>query len=137
MTATEKGTFSAEGLKIEVKELEGAVWHYGQKLNDLKGTYRTLDRCDADTFIDREMVESKIELGTGIISREGFSVIDDSKSMALTSDGWVAPRKKGTDLYFFGYGHRYMEALSDFYFLCGKTPLLPRYAMGNWWSRYF
>ena len=57
--------------------------------------------------------------------------------MALTENGWVAPRKQGIDLYFFGYGHRYLEALSDFYHLCGKTPLLPRYALGNWWSRYY
>ena len=29
-----------------------------------------------------------------------------------------------------------MECLQDFYRLCGKTPLLPRYTFGNWWSRY-
>ena len=129
--------FSEDGLQIQVKDIEGAVWHFGQALNDLKGTYRTLDRWDADTFFAKDMTESKIQLGTGIMSREGFSVIDDSKSMALTEEGWIAPRKEGTDLYFFGYGHRYLEALSDFYHLCGKTPLLPRYALGNWWSRYY
>ena len=130
--------FSEDGLKIEVKEIEGAVWHYGQKLNDLKGTYRTLDRMDGDIHITRgDKRHIKIELGTGIMSREGFSVIDDSASMALTDEGWVEPRKQGTDLYFFGYGHRFLEALSDFYHLCGKTPLLPRYAFGNWWSRYY
>ena len=136
LTYDEK-SFSENGLRIEVKEIEGAVWHYGQTLNDLKGTYRTLDRCDADIYTSRELVQSKIELGTGIISREGFSVIDDSHSMALTEEGWVEPRKQGIDLYFFGYGHRYLEALSDFYQLCGKTPLLPRYVFGNWWSRYY
>ncbi|MBO5327211.1 MAG: DUF4968 domain-containing protein [Clostridia bacterium] len=130
--------FSENGLNIKVKEIEGAVWHYGQKLNDLKGTYRTLDRVDGDIYITRgDHQEIKIELGTGIMSREGFSVIDDSASMALTDEGWVEPRKAGTDLYFFGYGHRFLEALSDFYHLCGKTPLLPRYALGNWWSRYY
>ena len=130
--------FSNSGLQIEVKEIEGAFWHYGQKLNDLKGTYRTLDQCNADINISYRTGErTKIELCTGIISREGFSVIDDSHSMALTDDGWVAPRNNEIDLYFFGYGHRYLEALSDFYCLCGKTPLLPRYALGNWWSRYY
>ncbi|MFR8313204.1 MAG: TIM-barrel domain-containing protein [Ruminococcus sp.] len=24
-----------------------------------------------------------------------------------------------------------------FYRLTGKTPMLPRYALGNWWSRYY
>ena len=23
------------------------------------------------------------------------------------------------------------------YYRCGKTPMLPRYALGNWWSRYY
>ena len=129
--------FSEKGLQIQVKEIGGAVWHYGQKLHDLKGTYRTLDRVDGDIYTSREGEQEKIKLGTGILSREGFSVIDDSKSMALTEDGWVEPRKGDQDLYFFGYGHRYLDALHDFYILCGKTPLLPRYALGNWWSRYY
>ena len=51
---------------------------------------------------------------------------------------WVMPRDhKETDLYFFGYGRRYTEAVQDFYKLAGPTPLLPRFALGNWWSRYY
>ena len=30
----------------------------------------------------------------------------------------------------------YRQALADFFRLCGPTPLLPRYALGNWWSRF-
>ena len=26
---------------------------------------------------------------------------------------------------------------NDFYKLCGSTPLLPRFALGNWWSRFY
>lgn len=129
-------SFSEDGLFIQVKEIEDAIWKYGQELNDLRGTYRTLDRVDGDCFVNEDGSRQKLELGHGIISREGFSVIDDSKSMALTADGWVEPRKSCADLYFFGYGHRYLEALNDFYELCGSTPLLPRFALGNWWSRY-
>ena len=44
--------------------------------------------------------------------------------------------KDSIDFYFFGYGHRYQEAVKDLYYLCGKTPLLPRWVFGNWWSRY-
>jgi len=128
--------FSKEGLCIWVKDLDGAVWHFGQELHDLKGTYRTLDRADGDEFVSGEQRE-QICLENGVISREGFSVIDDSCSMILTEDGWVEPRKACKDLYFFGYGHRYLEALNDFYHLCGRTPLLPRFALGNWWSRYY
>lgn len=130
----DKKRFSPEGLRITVKSLEGAVWHYGQELHDLKGTYRTLDGFDGSI---KMRTKEPIELGHGVLSREGFSVIDDSRSMALTGEGWVEPRKENIDLYFFGYGHRYLECLNDFYHLCGSTPLLPRYALGNWWSRYY
>ena len=38
-----------------------------------------------------------------------------SKSQILLDDGWIEPRKKGvSDLYFFGYGHDYKQALNDF-----------------------
>ena len=84
-----------------------------------------------------EKYAGKVPMEHGILSRNGFSVVDDSHSMALTEDGWVAPRQGSCeDLYFFGYAHRYLDCLKDFYYLCGKQPLLPRYAFGNWWSRY-
>lgn len=129
--------FSGDGLKIEVKEIEGAVWRYGQELHDLKGTYRTLDYTNGTHYKHRQEPEFDIELGTGILSREGFSLIDDGGSLALGENGYPEPRNPETDLYFFGYGHRYTEALSDFYALCGKTPLLPRFVFGNWWSRWY
>ena len=48
------------------------------------------------------------------------------------------PRDEGAiDLYYFGYGHDYQLCLKDYYCLTGKTPMLPRYALGNWWSRYY
>lgn len=103
------------------------VWHYGDPVHDLKGTARTLDTIDG-----------ACELGSGLVSRDGFTVLDDSASLILTEEGWVSPRKKGIkDIYFWGYGLDFLECLKDFYYLCGKTPMLPRYALGNWWSRYY
>ena len=122
--------FSGYGLSIQVKgnlSPYHSIWHYGADIRDLKGTARTLDEADG-----------AIELGTGILSYFGYSIIDDSKSQVLLEDGWIRPRKKGIqDIYFFGYGHDYKEALKDFYYLCGKTPMVPRYALGNWWSRFY
>src|SRR5699024_6411359 len=36
-----------------------------------------------------------------------------------------------------GYGRDYLGCLKDFYYLSGPVPLLPRYVLGNWWSRYY
>ena len=104
-----------------------SVWHYGEETEDLGGTARTLDG-----------VNGACPLEHGLMSRCGFSVLDDSKSLILKEDGWVEPRRKGIiDIYFFGYGHDYLACLDVFYHLCGKTPMVPRYALGNWWSRYY
>ena len=143
--------FAANGLQIKVNNMGGGwenTWHYGETLSDMGGTARTLDMTDGPNILNpmlyrkgenplEEKYAGKLPMEHGVISKCGFSVIDDSHSMVLTEDGWISPREEGiTDLYFFGYGHRYLECLKDFYHLCGKTPLLPRYALGNWWSRY-
>jgi len=125
--------FSKEGLSIEVKDGKSdhvGHWHYGKSGEDgrnLRGTIRTLDD-----------VEGSCKISDGLMSQEGWGVLDDSNSLTLTEDGWVAVRAhKETDLYFFGYGSDFIGCLKDFYKLTGKTPMLPRYALGNWWSRYY
>ena len=122
--------FSPEGLSLSVKGGLSAYmsdWRYGQSLSTLGGTARTLDQADGE-----------IPVGDGLISRNGFSVLDDSRSMILREDGALRPRDYAEqDLYFFGYGHDYAACLRDFYRLSGAAPLLPRWALGNWWSRFF
>ena len=126
----DKKEFSGEGLKINVSGNFGttsSVWHYGDKNESLKGTVRTLDTIDGAT-----------ELGEGVVSKKLWSFIDDSKSMLLVDDDFVVREdEEAIDIYFFGYGLDYKEALRDFYKLSGATPLLPRYSLGNWWSRYY
>jgi len=123
----DKKKFTADGLKITLKGAVTGTWTYGQELSNLGGTTRTLDRVDGRT-----------ELQPGVLSREGMAVLDDSKSMLFESDGWIAGRRSGnrSDHYIFMYGHDYREAIRAYYAVSGSQPLLPRYAMGNWWSRY-
>ena len=105
----------------------GANWYYGEEDGNLGGTARTLDD-----------VNGACALQDGILSQNGCAVLDDSKSLILTEEGWIEPRQgEGVDIYLFAYGNDYKEALNDFYRLTGKTPMLPRYALGNWWSRYY
>ncbi|MBQ9886741.1 MAG: DUF5110 domain-containing protein [Lachnospiraceae bacterium] len=122
--------FSSSGLSIQVNGNLSAyrsTWFYGEEYKDLKGTARTLDEADGEVELDR-----------GLLSYYGFSLIDDSKSTIIREDGWVEPRKKGCkDIYFLGYGRDYLGCLKDFYKLSGPTPMIPRYALGNWWSRFY
>ena len=93
---------------------------------NLKGTRRTLDQ----TY-------GPVSLEEGVLSESGVAVLDDSASLLIAEDGRIAPRKgKGTDRYYFIYGHRYIEAIRDYFRLTGFPPLIPRFALGNWWSRY-
>lgn len=119
--------FRRQTLSIEPKS--GAVWHYGDRdTGNLRGTARTLDNVDGPVPLDQ-----------GLLSRSGWAVVDDSASLVFNSDGWLEPRAASgnLDLYFFGYGHDYLGCLQDFCRVAGPTPLIPRWALGNWWSRYW
>ena len=124
------GPFTKNSLNLNAvggQNAYGAVWYYGEKGDNLGGTARTLDEVDGEC-----------QLQEGMMSRSGCSQIDDSHSLVLDENGWTQVRTgDGVDIYVFAYGNDYKEALNDFYRLTGKTPMLPRYALGNWWSRYY
>ncbi|MGB8454533.1 MAG: TIM-barrel domain-containing protein [Anaerocolumna sp.] len=129
----DKKEFSGKGLKIELTNgltNYHSIWRYGEvssRNKNLKGTARTLDESDG-----------AIDLDDGLLNKDGFSIMDDSQSLILNEDGRLSERTSDSkDIYFFGYGREYRKCLKDFHYLTGKTPLLPRYAMGNWWSRYY
>ena len=118
-----------------VRFLSGALKGKTVKLDNkenLRGTYRTLDLCEGAYSYE---CKKEIELGCGVCSRNGAAYLDDS-SLLLGTDGKLHPRAAQTDRYFFCYGHDYKAAVAAFYDLTGKVPLVPRFALGNWWSRY-
>lgn len=113
------------GLELEALT-DGLSWRSGQKLNHLGGTARTLDNADG-----------AIELEPGIFSREGVGLLSDD-SLLFGADGELQPRRPGTrDIYLFLYGRQFERGLRDFFRLSGRPPLLPRFALGNWWSRFW
>lgn len=119
--------FSPDGELIQVVMKNGLTASAKNfKKSNLKGTTRTLD-----------MTNGSVKLDDGILSKDGAAILDDSQSLVLLDGATVRPRKdKESDLYCFAYGHDYRGALRDFYRLTGSTPLIPRFAFGNWWSRY-
>lgn len=106
---------------------------------NLLGTYRTLDNCNADVYSRPWLNEPsrKIELETGVCSKTGVAVLDDSASLTLAENGEVEnERADGTDEYIFAFGDDYRGAVQALYQITGAPPIVPRYALGNWWSRY-
>lgn len=127
----DKKRFSRHGLSVGFSNkntLWGSGWLYGDVPENLGGTARTLDE-----------INGRCELEPGVLSRAGYSVIDDSTSMLFDDNGFVSPRRPGDriDGYLFCYGHDFKRAMSSFYAISGKQPMLPRWALGNWWSRFY
>lgn len=126
--------FTADTLSIELLG-QGVTWRYGDpNPGNLLGTTRTLDKVSGQTKLEQ-----------GLLSREGWAVWDDSQSLVFNEQGWLEPRPEAPptsqaplqDLYFFGYGQEYTACLQDFMRVAGRVPLVPRWILGNWWSRYW
>lgn len=139
------GRFDPKNLSINLR-LHGkqVSWHPGSPdTGNLMGTTRTLDGARGNAT--REPIEP------GLISRNGWTLVDDSSGPLFDSDDftfahgensawpWVTLRQAGDrqDWYFFGYGHGYKQALADYVKVAGRIPLPPRFAFGAWWSRYW
>src|SRR5690606_2912841 len=76
------------------------------------------------------------------LSREGWYLLDDSRTVLMVGQapGFATrPERTGAyqDGYFFGYGRDYARGLADLRALTGAVPLLPRKALGVWFSRYW
>ena len=109
---------------------DGPVWRHGDvDAANLLGTARTLDQVSGHTPLE-----------PGLLSRGDWTVVDDSRTLVFDASGWLVARETAPhvrDLYFFGYGRAHRDALRDYLALTGNVPLLPRWALGNWWSRYW
>ncbi|MCH4888598.1 DUF5110 domain-containing protein [Acidaminobacter sp. JC074] len=121
--------FTIDTLSVEVKAT-GKTWTYSREGSNLKGTIRTLDGTDGAQRLD-----------DGLMSRDGYALVDDTSSFIFTEDHWMKQEhfESGSyeDLYLFGYGIDYKACLVDFTKVAGQVPMLPRWTMGNWWSRYW
>lgn len=140
-----KGTDPRRGSQsLTVSLGDGTVWYYGKKDDkNLKGTMRTLDGYDG--------AKAPLPLNDGILSRSGWSVIDESpatvrpdgsRSLAFENEvqgvPWVAHRAdpEALDIYLLGYGNDYMTALGDYTRIAGKMPMPPAYVLGYWYSKF-
>ena len=124
------GGFTAAALQVIIKST-GHTWHYGDnawRTGNLGGTYRTLD--EAAGFVRPD---------PGLMASSGGAAYDDSKSLVFNADSWLELRAhpENQDIYFFGYGFDFAACQRDLARIAGRTPMVPRYILGNWWSRYW
>lgn len=133
----------SDNLKISF-DLNGSstYWYPGKEDPfNLKGTSRTLDHSSGDNL--------RGDMEDGLLSRSGWTLIDESKPNGDTSKSllfenqggdfdWVAARREGNtiDWYFMAYGHDYKKALLDYTKISGKVPMPPLYSLGYWYSKY-
>jgi alpha-glucosidase len=126
------GEFTDDNLSVEFKmDGKDVVWHPGDPdTGNLGGTTRTLDGA-----------EGPVPLDPGLVSRNGWVLVDDTKTLLFDESDWPwaieRPAGNRQDWYLFAYGHDYRKALGDYTRVAGKIPLPPRFAFGVWWSRYW
>ena len=115
-------------LRVEVANSD-RVWYYGHPEVRNYGAPSSL----ITTKKGKNLIQKKEK---GLYSIDGFASIDDSTSSVFLESGEVASREnKEIDIYLFVYYKDFPLALKDYYGLTGKPGLIPRYALGNWWSK--
>ncbi len=110
----------------------GAGYPPGASPTALGGWYRGLDNPPV----------LPVPLHPGLVTTDGWYLLDDTSSSILNADGTVTVRpphggQSYQDGYFFGYGRAFKQALADLNALTGPAALLPQSAYGVWYSRYF
>lgn len=81
--------------------------------NGIMERMKTVIFLERHAHLTRQMAASRWK--KAFFPRDGFAVLDDSKTILLTEDGWVKERKQtGEDFYLFAYGHDYRGAVRGF-----------------------
>ena len=113
---------NSKNLKVEVLNSD-SVWYY--------------NHIEAKNYGAPMMIENgKIENVKGLYSLDGFVSIDDSQNQIMNEDGTFRDNDfNGYDIYLFVYLNDFYLCLKDYFNLTGHPSLIPRFALGNWWSR--
>lgn len=112
-------------LKIAINNSD-KFWHYNHP--EAKNFQSPLDFLTVG--------KNKGKTQKSLYSVDGFASIDDSKSKIFTETGELVDREEEyIDIYVFIYLNDFDKCLQDYFKLTGKPALIPRYALGNWWSK--
>ncbi len=110
---------NSKNFKINIGETLN--WYYGHVEAKNYNSFINLDR--------KKQIKS-------LYSFDGFVSIDDSKSEILEPDGTYTYRDNDqVDIYLFVYYKDFQSCLNNYFKLTGYPALIPRFALGNWWSK--
>ena len=112
-------------LKVDLNDTDRSWYYNHPEVKNYKGNFVACDGSEDDS-----------KPRNGLYSLDGFASLDDSKNYIFDSDGNMYQRDgKGIDIYLFMYKDDFNLALKDYFTLTGYPAMIPRYALGNWWSR--
>ena len=112
--------------------------HYSGKMLSLEQLLAKKDLNKMPESLQKIIIERQ-KYPPGLLSRNGYFLYNDSQMAMLNPiSNWIENRNNQNhmDLYFFFYGNDFQLALKNYKLLFGPTPLLPRYSLGLWYSRY-
>ena len=128
LTYVKNASFSSRTLSASRNEK--TIWNYGQnEVRNLGGTIFTLDG-----------IVKHPEVSKGLFALDGIATINDTNSLCFDEESNVINNPCGKnyiDLYLFIYNKDFGMCLNDFFKLTGMPPMIPRYILGNWWSREY
>lgn len=129
LTYVKEAHFNDKTLSVKMNGTN-FIWYYGMKeYKNFKSTAYSLDK----------MIELP-SLDKGLYSPDGFVTIDDSNSLLIDEYSNIQNNNftnKHIDLYLFIYNKDFGRCLQDYFNLTGYPAFIPRYALGNWWSKEY
>lgn len=115
----------SSNLRVDLNNTDRAWYYKHPEVKNYKGVCVGLDGTDED-----------MKLRNGLFSLDGFASIDDSNSYIYDENDKLVKRDNpGIDVYVFMYNNDFDLAIQDYLKLTGMPPMIPRYALGNWWCR--
>ena len=112
-------------LKIDLNDTDRSWYYNHPEVKNYKGNFIAVDGSEEDS-----------KPRNGLYSLDGFASLDDSNNYIFDADGKMYQRDgNGIDIYLFMYKDDFDLALKDYFTLTGYPAMIPRYALGNWWSR--
>lgn len=142
-TAKQKLIYSAMGgpvlerINVEFKKNENIISApvYLYDTQNLGGVIQRADRMDGrlehQDYNTASPVTAK-QFPPGLLSTRGFTILKNHKGNLIHND----TKGLADEFFIFCYGNDFKTALKDFTNLNGKIPMLPKWSLGNWFSRY-